>query len=348
MATNVRDPSTNALRTAPRDAALESILVVDDEESLRDLLSTILGGEGYQVAVAATGEDALRHLKAHPVDLLIADIKLPDTDGITLIRRAFEIDAKLLAIAITGHGSVDLAVNAMKAGASDFLTKPFQPELVSLTVKRLADLRRLQQENTVLKHSLIRSGSVRVNAVALADFANGGRVEGPDGLTEFERGLAEGERRVVQRDGAARERARTLLTTLAQRLEEAWKNLHVSVEGEVNALAFAIAEKVLRQAAEEKRDAVLDQVRAALAHVHDSGIVHIRAHPSDIPILESARDCLGKNCERAVTFVLAGDPNVSPGGCLVQTASRLVDATLEAQLLRLGDAIRRRERREIR
>lgn len=346
-AADVRASQVADRRTTPRDTALHSILVVDDEEAIRGLLAAILGGEGYQVAVAANGQEALQHLKGHPVDLLIADVKLPDMDGITLIRRAFESDAKLLAIAITGYGSVDLAVNAMKAGASDFLAKPFSPELVSLTVKRLADLRRLRQENAVLKHSLVRSGSVRLHAVALADFADGGRVEGPDGLTEFERGLAEGERRIVQREGAARERERALLTALAQRLEEAWATLHLSVEEDVNALAFAIAAKVLRQAVEEKRDLVLEQVRVALAHIHDSGVVQIRVHPSDVPILESARDCLVKSCERPVTFVLAGDPNVSPGGCLVRTGSRLVDATLEAQLVRLGEAIRQRERREI-
>lgn len=327
------------------DRPLDAILVVDDEESVRDLVATILRGEGYQVALAATGHEALQHVKTSPVDLLIADIKLPDMDGISLIQQAFAIHAKLLAIAMTGYGSVDLAVNAMKAGAADFLTKPFPRDLVVLTVKRLADLRRLQQENTVLKHSLIRSGGIRLNALALADFANGGRVEGPDGLTDFERGIAEGERRIAQREGAARDRERTLLRSLAQRLDEAWTTLHETVEEEVKALAFAIATKIVQRAGDENRQLVLDQVRSALAHIRDSGVVRILVHPQDVGTVESAQDCLGHACDRPVTFVVTGDPSVSPGGCLVQTTSRLVDASLESQLAKLGRTIQQRERR---
>lgn len=335
-------------RAASVDSALRAVLVVDDEEPIRRLLAGILGEAGYLVMQAGTGSEALSVLRTRPVDLLVTDIRLPDIDGIALMQQAFGFDARMTAITMTGYGTVDLAVNAMKAGAADFLTKPFLPDMVLLTVRRLADLRRLRHENAVLKHRLVQTGTVRLQQLALADFGNGGRIEGPDGLTDYERGVAEGERRAAQRMGAAREREQAVLSALAGRLEERWKTLHQSVEDDVASLAFAVASKIVRQIGESNRDLIVEQVRAALAHIPEGGVVHVTVNPSDLAAVESARDRLAQERERAVTLVSSPDPEIAPGGCLVQTTSRMVDATLETQLMRLAQAIRERGGRESR
>ncbi len=329
-------------RAASIDSALRMVLVVDDEEPIRRLLAAILGEAGYVVTQAGSGGEALSLLRTRPVDLLITDIKLPDIDGISLMQQAFELDAKMAAVTMTGYGSVDVAVNAMKAGAADFLTKPFMPDMVLLTVKRLADLRRLRQENAVLKHKLVQSGTVRLQHLALADFGNGGRIEGSDGLTDYERGIVEGERRAAQRIGMAREREQAVLSALAGRLEERWKTLHESVEDDVASLAFAIASKIVRQIGETNRDLIVEQVRAALSHIPEGGVVQVTVHPVDLAPVESVRERLGKERERSVTVVCATDPEIAPGGCLVQTTSRMVDATLEMQLMRLAQAMKER------
>ncbi len=335
-------------RAAAADSALRTVLVVDDEPSIRELLGTMLRDAGYLVSLAGSGSEALAQLKTRPSDLMITDIKLPDTDGISLMKQAFALDAKLMAVTMTGYGSVDLAVDAMKAGAADFLTKPFLPDVVTLTVKRLADLRRLRQENAVLKHKLVQSGTVRLQNLALADFGNGGRIEGPDGLTDYERGLAEGERRAAQRVGVAKERELAVLCALTQRLEERWKVLHRSVEDDVAALAFGIASKIVRRLGDTTKELVLEQVRAALSHVPEGGTVQILVHPGDLAAVEAARERLGASCEGNVTFLCSADAQIAPGGCLVQTNSRMVDATLEVQLLKLGEAIQARGGRESR
>ncbi|HJT18963.1 MAG TPA: response regulator [Nitrospira sp.] len=341
MALNGHTPTPHAARQpVPREGLFRTILIADDEESICTLLEAMLKEEGYQTARAGCGREALLALDNRPTDLLIADIKLPDMDGVTLMKRAFERHPHLAAITMTGYGTVDVAVEAMKAGAADFLVKPFQRDAVTATVKRLADVRRLRREHSVLKHQWVRTGTIRVQQPALADFGNGGRVQDADGLTEYERGVIEGERRAAHRDGIARERERTVAAALVHRLEEQWKQLHRTVEQEVTALAFSIACKVLRQTGESNRDMVLEQVRAALAHVTDGGVIEITVHPLDLSVVESVRDSLLAGGDRATSATCYADPSMSPGGCMIRTKSRLIDATLETQLRRLGEAIR--------
>jgi FixJ family two-component response regulator/F0F1-type ATP synthase delta subunit len=341
MPINGRQPVPQAARQpVPREGLLRTILIADDEESICTLLEAMLKEEGYQTACAGSGREALLALDDRPTDLLIADIKLPDMDGVTLMKRAFERHPQLAAITMTGYGTIDVAVEAMKAGAADFLVKPFQQGAVTATVKRLADARRSRREQSVLKHQLVRTGTVRVRQPALADFGNGGRVQDADGLTEYERGVIEGERRAAHREGIARERERMVAAALVHRLEEQWKQLHRTVEEEVTALAFSIACKVLRQTGESSRELVLEQVRAALAHVTDGGVIEIAVHPLDLSVVESVRDSLLAGGDRAASVTCCADPSVSPGGCMIRTKSRLIDATLETQLRRLGEAIR--------
>jgi flagellar assembly protein FliH len=126
-------------------------------------------------------------------------------------------------------------------------------------------------------------------------------------------------------------------------LESTWRGLHETVEEEVASLAFSIAQKVLRDLIADNREVVLTQVRAALAHLHESGLVRIRVHPSDLSILESARNALSQSPHGLLSLKFETDSSISPGGCLVHASSLLIDATLETQLLRLGEALRKRE-----
>ena len=231
---------------------------------------------------APSADEALAQLRRHPIAVLIVDVQLATTDGIAFLERALEVDSRILSIIMTGHGNIELAVRAMRAGAADFLTKPFQIELVRLAVSRLLELYRLRQENTVLTRTLIRSGNIQLRTVPLADFSRGNKLFGTDDVTEFERGVAEGEKRSYgTRVGHAKSEEQALVTALMAQLEHTWRGLHKTVEEEVTSLAFTIAQKVLRDVVTETRDVIVAQVRAALAHLHESGLVRIRVHPSD-------------------------------------------------------------------
>jgi DNA-binding response OmpR family regulator len=320
------------------------VLILDDEPAICELLAEMLLSAGHSVLTARSADEALAHLRTHPIAILIVDVQLAGIDGITFLERALEVDSRLLGIVMTGHGNIDLAVRAMKAGAADFLTKPFQIELVHLTVSRLLELYRLRQENKVLKNTLIRSGNIRMRSMPMADFSRGNKPVGSDEeVTEFERGVAEGEKRVTEAVAARRQQEQALVTALMAQLEDTWRELHETVEEEVASLSFMIAQKVLREHALETRDVIVAQVRAALGHLHESGLVRIRVNPSDLPCLEASRTALSQTPHGLLTLKFEADPGMSPGGCLVQASSLLIDATLDTQLLRLGEALRKRE-----
>lgn len=329
--------------TADKELAPRAVLIVDDEPSICQLLSEMLKPTGHPMLMAGSVTEALALLKAHPIAVLIVDVQLAGTDGIGFLQQALEVDSRLLGIVMTGHGNIELAVRAMKSGAADFLTKPFEAELVKQAVSRLLELYRLRQENTVLTRTLIRSGNIQLRTVPLADFSRGNRPFGTDDVTEFERGVAEGEKRATDRLSTMRQREQALTTSLMAQLESSWRSLHDTVEEEVASLSFMIAQKVLRDLVTEKRDVIVTQVRTALAHLHESGLVRIRVHPSDVPVLEASRAALSQTPHGSLTLKFESDSAVSPGGCLVQAQSLLIDATLDTQLLRLGEALRKRD-----
>src|SRR5260221_1804743 len=116
----------------------KQILVVDDEPNLRRVLSAQLERDGYDVHTAEDGEQALTILKEHHIDLVITDLRMPRIDGMELLRRTQKIDAELPVVMITAHGTVDNAVEALKPGAFDYLTKPFdQVEVRTIVAKAL-------------------------------------------------------------------------------------------------------------------------------------------------------------------------------------------------------------------
>jgi two-component system response regulator PilR (NtrC family) len=130
------------------------ILVVDDERSMRELLAIVLRREGYEVMLAENGRTAIDTLEREPVDLLISDIKMPDMSGVDVLRAAKAIDQDILGIMITAFASTESAVEAMRLGACDYLSKPFDIDLLKMKVREKIDNRQLRQENVLLKRTL--------------------------------------------------------------------------------------------------------------------------------------------------------------------------------------------------
>jgi two-component system response regulator PilR (NtrC family) len=146
--TSARAASAPADRRAPR------ILVVDDERSMRELLAIVLRREGYEVILAESGRAAIDALEREPVDLLISDIKMPDLSGVDVLRAAKRIDKDILGIMITAFASTESAVEAMRLGACDYLSKPFDVDLLKMKVREKIENRQLRQENVLLKRTL--------------------------------------------------------------------------------------------------------------------------------------------------------------------------------------------------
>jgi DNA-binding NtrC family response regulator len=130
------------------------VLVIDDDPSLRRVLEYNLQEEGYEVFTAATGEDGLRVFDNHNPALVITDMKMPDMDGFRVMQGIKERNADTLVIIITAFGAVDSAVKAMKLGAYDYITKPFNRDELRLTVGKALEMSGLSAENRRLKEQL--------------------------------------------------------------------------------------------------------------------------------------------------------------------------------------------------
>jgi two-component system response regulator HydG len=131
-----------------------NILIADDEEITLKHLSYALGKEGYDVTTAKNGVEALKKIEATEFDVLIADIKMPGIDGITLLTEVKGKYPEVDVIIVTGFGSIESAVNAMSKGATDYVTKPFNLDELTLKVKKIEEKKRLEKENIALKVSL--------------------------------------------------------------------------------------------------------------------------------------------------------------------------------------------------
>ena len=121
---------------------------------MRELLAIVLRREGYEVLLAENGRAAIDLLEREPVDLLISDIKMPDLSGVDVLRAAKQIDQDILGIMITAFASTETAVEAMRLGACDYLSKPFDIDLLKMKVREKIENRQLRQENVLLKRTL--------------------------------------------------------------------------------------------------------------------------------------------------------------------------------------------------
>jgi two-component system response regulator AtoC len=130
------------------------IVVVDDDHGVREVLHDLLTQEGYQVTVVADGPSAIQTVKDTVVQVVIADLRLHGMDGLRVLEHVMQLDSKIVGIVMTGYGTIDSAVKAMKAGAFDFITKPFDADAVSIVVGKALEFQRLRQENVLLRKTV--------------------------------------------------------------------------------------------------------------------------------------------------------------------------------------------------
>src|ERR1700727_966822 len=131
-----------------------SILVIDDEVEIREGLEALLTSESFQVTLAETGEAGLKQLEDHPFDLMLLDVSLPDRNGLDLLREIRRRDANLAVVLITAYGAIDMAREAFKSGAQDYITKPWSNDELVAQVSLAVEGRRLREENVQLKRAL--------------------------------------------------------------------------------------------------------------------------------------------------------------------------------------------------
>lgn len=133
---------------------MNRILVVDDEKGMRDFLSIMLKKEGYEVASAERGEDALKAIQTEIYDLVITDVKMPQIDGIEVLRTVKETSPETVVIMITAFATTETAVEAMKLGAYDYITKPFKVDEMKLIIQKALEKRHLRKENILLRREM--------------------------------------------------------------------------------------------------------------------------------------------------------------------------------------------------
>ena len=130
------------------------ILIVDDEESFRNVLTVILRKEGYEVEGATNGEEGLNKISNAAFDHVLCDIRMPQMDGLEFLRESQKAGAEAPVIMMSAFGTVDTAIEAMKLGAYDYISKPFKPDEIILTLKKAEERERLRKENELLRRQV--------------------------------------------------------------------------------------------------------------------------------------------------------------------------------------------------
>ncbi|HHE39440.1 MAG TPA: sigma-54-dependent Fis family transcriptional regulator, partial [Candidatus Cloacimonetes bacterium] len=136
------------------------ILIVDDNKDMQFLLSNILREEGYEIFSAGNGNRAIEIVKRNEPDLVLLDIRLPGMDGLQILEKVRKIDKDIIVIMITAFGDVKSAVQAMKLGAHDYVTKPFDNEELSLIISKALNTRYLSKEVDSLRKQLTEKGEI--------------------------------------------------------------------------------------------------------------------------------------------------------------------------------------------
>ncbi|MFT3752612.1 MAG: response regulator [Paludibacter sp.] len=140
------------MNTAAPSASQARLLIVDDEPAHMTALYHTLEDSGYDVTAFPSASQALQALSSQHFDLVLTDLQMPGMDGISFLRAAQELDPHLVGVVMTGHGAIDTAIEAMKAGALDYVLKPFKLSTILPVLSRALEVRRLRQEITQLQH----------------------------------------------------------------------------------------------------------------------------------------------------------------------------------------------------
>ena len=138
----------------PSSSGKGKILVIDDELDIREGLELLLTSEGYSVELAQNGTEGLQKMEAHGYDLVLLDLMMPDRSGMDVLKEVRQRDRETPIFMITAYGSVEAAVSALKLGASDYFSKPWDNEKLVIEIERMIARRRLESENTHLKRAL--------------------------------------------------------------------------------------------------------------------------------------------------------------------------------------------------
>ncbi len=140
---------------------MSNILIVDDEQSYRQLLTLVFESDGHSIRTAANGREAVELVAAEAPDIIVSDVRMPDMDGIEMLRAVREKHSDLGVVFMTAHASVESAREAFKLGADDFVTKPFDVEELKLIVKKTLEKKELIDENRAFKRAQRDRGSVK-------------------------------------------------------------------------------------------------------------------------------------------------------------------------------------------
>lgn len=130
------------------------VLIAEDEDKMRRILELILSPDGYQIDLAQDGAKALSLLERYPYDLIITDLKMPNVDGMEVLKTVNKLSLDIPVVVITAYGSVESAVEAMKAGAFDYITKPFEKEEIRIVASKAIAYGRLKKENSYLREEI--------------------------------------------------------------------------------------------------------------------------------------------------------------------------------------------------
>jgi len=136
---------------------MSNILIIDDERSIRNVLKDILSNEGYKMDEAADGEEGFKKFTSNNYDLVLCDIKMPKMDGLDFLQKAYEHNPDVPVIMISGHGNIETAVEAVKKGAFDYISKPPDLNRLLITIRNAMDKNNLVQETKVLKRKVTKT-----------------------------------------------------------------------------------------------------------------------------------------------------------------------------------------------
>ncbi|MCG8571270.1 MAG: sigma 54-interacting transcriptional regulator, partial [Spirochaetes bacterium] len=141
---------------------MQTILVIDDEKNMCEVLKILLENEGYRVLTSDNGAEAIKVIEAEnfSLDLIITDLKMPVLDGMELLNYLNNNQIQIPCIVISAYGSIETAVKAMKKGAVDFITKPFNKNIIKHTIKKIFHFQDIQQENQMLKSATAEKGII--------------------------------------------------------------------------------------------------------------------------------------------------------------------------------------------
>jgi two-component system response regulator AtoC len=138
----------------------KKILIIDDEENMLHMLKTLLTKAGYEIVTATNGREGLEQIAAYPFTTILCDLRMPEMDGLSFLKALKEQKRDQTIIMMSAYGTVDLALESMKCGAYDYISKPFKPDEIILTLKKAEERERLREENISLKKEISREFSV--------------------------------------------------------------------------------------------------------------------------------------------------------------------------------------------